>query len=205
MTRPPGPPCPRTGVVLLTRPTRRACAGTGSPIRSASAVSRGGPSSSTTPARRLCTKTSPRATRRLRISSAPSCLRLRARLRLLRLTAMKVLLSSPQNGGDQARESSPRPGRSTLTTSAPMSPRICVQNGPAPFWVRSTTTVPSSGSATATSLPSPAGRLLRGSARGQRGGEPRYDVLTFWRYVRTSSFGTSSPRSQVRAYPGPPM
>src|SRR5262245_24760680 len=134
------------------------------------------PSSSTTPARRLWTNTSPRATSRLRISIAPSCLRSSARLRLLRLTDMNVVLSSPQNGGAHARESSPRPGRSILTTSAPMSPRICVQNGPATFWVRSTTTIPLSGSATATSLPSGAwdlfGHLLRFTPSRMKGRPP---------------------------------
>ena len=57
-------------------------------------------------------------------------------------------LSLPQYGGAQARASSPGPGRSILITSAPMSPRICVQKGPATFWVRSATTMPSNGSAT---------------------------------------------------------
>src|SRR3989441_9839136 len=68
---------------------------------------------------------------------------------------MKTALSRPQKGGPHARASSPRPGRSTLTTSAPMSPSGWVQNGPATFWVRSTTTIPSSGRATDASVAAP--------------------------------------------------
>src|SRR2546428_604128 len=68
---------------------------------------------------------------------------------------MKTALSWPQKGGPHARASSPRPGRSTLTTSAPMSPSVWVQNGPATFWVRSTTTIPSSGRATDASVAAP--------------------------------------------------
>ena len=44
-----------------------------------------------------------------------------------------VAIGKYQQGGFQARASSPRPGRSTLTTSAPMSPRIWVHMGPATF------------------------------------------------------------------------
>src|SRR4051794_27386152 len=50
-----------------------------------------------------------------------------------------------QNGGPQVRDSSPRPGRSTFTTSAPSEPRRAVQYGPATELVRSTTRVPESG------------------------------------------------------------
>src|SRR5215510_15152146 len=51
-------------------------------------------------------------------------------------------------------------------TSAPMSPRICVQKGPATFCVRSATITPSSGGRTAGSL-SPHNAWWRGVARGQ--------------------------------------
>src|SRR5262245_58811262 len=81
---------------------------------------------------------------------------------------MNVALSSPQNGGAHARASSPRPGRSTFTTSAPISPRICVQKGPATFCVRSTTRTPSSGSATA--VESTTGLSGLEATPGDRGG-----------------------------------
>src|SRR5262245_1701462 len=51
-------------------------------------------------------------------------------------------------------------------TSAPMSPRICVQKGPATFCVRSATITPSRGGRTAGSL-SPRNAWWRGVARGQ--------------------------------------
>src|SRR3546814_16499094 len=44
-----------------------------------------------------------------------------------------------------ARELSPLPGRSSFTTSAPMSARIMVQNGPAMCSVMSSTLTPASG------------------------------------------------------------
>src|SRR4029453_15487921 len=133
--------------------------------RSAAAKSR--PSSSMAPGRRLCTSTSARLTRRCRTSSPPGDLRSRARLFLLRLSAMNVALSLPQYGGAHARASAPRPGRSTLMTSAPMSPRIWVQKGPATFCVRSATITLSSGGRTAGSLSSRGvgGRGLAGPMR----------------------------------------
>ena len=115
---------------------------------SCAAAKKSMPSFSMTPARRLWTKTSARWMSRLRMSIPASRLRSTARLFLFRLNAKKMALSRAQNGGPQARASSPRPGRSTLMTSAPMSPSVCVQNGPATFWVRSTTTIPSSGNGT---------------------------------------------------------
>src|SRR5262245_5678051 len=92
----------------------------------------------------------------------PSRLRSSARLFLLRFNATKTALSRAQNGGPHARASSPRPGRSTFTTSAPISPSVCVQNGPATFCVRSATTIPSSGSATDGSV---AAAVVRGEPR----------------------------------------
>src|SRR3990172_6375799 len=44
-----------------------------------------------------------------------------------------------------ARDESPLPGRSTLSTPAPMSARIIVQKGPAMWSVRSSTSSPCSG------------------------------------------------------------
>src|SRR5262245_1866134 len=69
---------------------------------------------------------------------------LRVRLFLLRLTERKYVASPPANGG-HPRVSSPLPGSSTLMTSAPMSPRIIEQNGPASTRVRSSTRTPASG------------------------------------------------------------
>src|SRR3954452_4674544 len=66
-------------------------------------------------------------------------------LRLLRLAERNHADSSPTNGGPQLRASSPEPGRSTFTTSAPMSPRYIVAVGPAYEVEMSTTRTPSSG------------------------------------------------------------
>ena len=59
---------------------------------------------------------------------------------LVRGDARQIMLVA-----EAARASSPRPGRSTFTTCAPMSPSICVQYGPAMFWVRSATSRPARG------------------------------------------------------------
>src|SRR5262249_1687246 len=57
----------------------------------------------------------------------------------------KYALSEPSQGGPQARVSSPWPGRSTLMTSAPRSPRTCPQNGPASTRDASRTRTPCNG------------------------------------------------------------
>src|SRR5581483_1529025 len=85
--------------------------------------------------------------------------------RLFRLKARKSAPSEPQVGGAQARVSSPRPGRSTLTTSAPRSPRIWVQYGPATFCVRSRTASPASADTAPSIAPAGAGRRDAGRAR----------------------------------------
>ena len=64
--------------------------------------------------------------------------RFKLRLRLFRLKERNWVLWSFQNGV-QDRVSSPREGSSIFTTSAPMSPIIMVQKGPASVRVRSTT------------------------------------------------------------------
>src|SRR5258708_4640429 len=64
--------------------------------------------------------------------------------RLLRLAARKYADSPPANGGPQLRVSSPPEGGSTLMTSAPMSPSIMAQVGPASTRVRSSTRMPAS-------------------------------------------------------------
>src|SRR5919106_3843725 len=85
------------------------------------------------------------------------------RLCLLRFTAMKYVASPPTNGGHE-RVSSPLPGSSSLITSAPMSPRIIEQNGPASTRVRSRTRIPVSGRSargTFPPLPHPLGEAPR--------------------------------------------
>src|SRR5688572_15867673 len=62
--------------------------------------------------------------------------------RLLRLKPSSVGPASPANGGPQKRVSSPAPGISILMTSAPRSPRIIVQSGPASARVASSTRMP---------------------------------------------------------------
>ena len=62
---------------------------------------------------------------------------------LLRLVLRKYADSpSGANGGPQPRVSSPIPGRSTLMTSAPRSPKIIVHSGPASTRLRSSTLSP---------------------------------------------------------------
>ena len=85
-------------------------------------------------------------------------------LRLFRLTARKYAAvrvpaaASPTHGGPQPRVESPS-GGSTLTTSAPRSPRSIVQYGPARTVEQSTTRRPASGP----------------GAAGRRGGRHRPD------------------------------
>ena len=63
------------------------------------------------------------------------------------------MLSPFQNGGPQARPSSPVSGRSTLTTSAPSAARIWAQYGPAIDVVTSRTRIPRSGACMTASSP----------------------------------------------------
>src|SRR5262245_3349457 len=63
---------------------------------------------------------------------------------LPRFTDMKYVASPFTNGGHE-RVSSPLPGSSILMTSAPMSPKIIEQKGPASTLVRSSTRTPDSG------------------------------------------------------------
>src|SRR5262245_65529099 len=63
---------------------------------------------------------------------------------LPRLSSAKLTLSRPHLGGC-ARISSPRPGGSTFTTSAPASARNSVASGPGSKVEKSSTNVPSSG------------------------------------------------------------
>ena len=77
------------------------------------------------------------------ISCASGCLRSSTRLRLLRLSAVKLTLSPLRIGG-VARLMSP-PGGSTLTTSAPMSASSVPHSGPAMKFASSMTRIPASG------------------------------------------------------------
>src|SRR5260370_31229224 len=88
--------------------------------------------------------TSALATSLRRMACPSGAFILRVRLFLLRLTERKYVASPPEKGG-QPRVSSPLPGSSTLMISAPMSPRIIEQNGPASTRVRARTRIPASG------------------------------------------------------------
>src|SRR3546814_382136 len=79
----------------------------------------------------------------LRTISAPSGFdKSTHRLCLLRFKDKNVDEWPEISGGVHRRVSSPPPGRSILMTSAPKSPRICVQKGPATFCVKSRTRTP---------------------------------------------------------------
>src|SRR2546428_1815794 len=78
---------------------------------------------------------------------------------------MKYVDSPPAKGG-QLRVSSPFPGSSILMTSAPMSPSIIEQNGPARTRVRSRTRTPTRGWSARDTLSSFPGSL--GEAPGDR-------------------------------------
>src|ERR671935_1008525 len=100
------------------------------------------------PGRKFSITTSAPTQRSSTRASPSGCLRSIATLRLLRLTARKYAASPPAYGGPQVRVSSPSPGRSTLTTSAPRSASTIVAYGPARTRERSTTRTPSRGAAT---------------------------------------------------------
>ena len=90
------------------------------------------------PARKLSIITSASFASFFTMSRPWSDLRLTDKLRLLRLNDMNWVLSPFQMGG-HLRVSSPSLGSSILMTSAPMSAKFWVQNGPARVRVRSTT------------------------------------------------------------------
>src|SRR6266850_3252703 len=107
------------------------------------------------PVRKFSSTTSLFLTSRSSSVRPSGALRLSVTLCLLRLTARKYVASPPTNGGHE-RVSSPLPGSSILITSAPMSPRIIEQKGPASTRVRSSTRIPDSGrSARGTMFPLP--------------------------------------------------
>src|SRR2546428_1102998 len=96
------------------------------------------------PGRKFSRRTALCPTSVRRIAWPSGALRFRVTLFLLRLTDMKYVDSPPAKGG-QLRVSSPFPGSSILMTSAPMSPSIIEQKGPARTRVRSRTRTPASG------------------------------------------------------------
>src|SRR3989454_3097893 len=96
------------------------------------------------PGRKFSRRTSLCPTSVRRIAWPSGALRFRVTLFLLRLTDMKYVDSPPAKGG-QVRVSSPFPGSSILMTSAPMSPSIIEQKGPARTRLRSRTRTPASG------------------------------------------------------------
>src|SRR5215470_17334039 len=101
------------------------------------------PSLSSAPGRYASRNTSDLAASLRRISIAGGRLRSSTRLRLLRLSATKLTLSSLRIGG-VARPMSPC-GGSTLITSAPMSPSSVPASGPAMKFASSMTRMPASG------------------------------------------------------------
>src|SRR5262252_4806613 len=103
------------------------------------------PHFSRVPMRKLSISTSAFSIRPARIFCPAAPAMLRVSERLLRLTPRKYADSPAMNGGPQPRVSSPWPGGSILITSAPMSPSVMVQSGPARMRVRSTTRSPASG------------------------------------------------------------
>ena len=94
------------------------------------------------------------------ISRARGCFRFRVRDFLLRFMARKNGLCPPSSSpiARRPRSHSPAPGRSTLMTSAPMSPRNCVAQGPIIIWVKSRTRIPSSAIVATAVIPSPCWR-----------------------------------------------
>src|SRR4051794_8759028 len=93
-----------------------------------------------------------------------------------------MTLPPGKNFGPHARASSPRPGCSTFTTSAPSPPRISVQVGPASDEVRSTTRIPCSGSKlTRSRLPIGSHAKTRARGAAKRGGEMKLGMnMLLW-------------------------
>ena len=117
------------------------------------------PSRASGPGRRFVTNTSQRAASRSRIARPSADFRSRSMLRLLR----RRFSETPERYGwgpaPIARFVSPR-ALSTVTTSAPRSPRIAVASGPITTDVRSSTRTPASGPPAAAA---PLGALTAGT------------------------------------------
>src|SRR5436190_10258116 len=102
------------------------------------------PSSARLPGRKFSMRTSALSMSCLSAAAPSGVFKSMATLFLLRLSARKKLPSPPMYGA-HARVSSPCCGSSIFSTSAPMSPSIIVQKGPATTRVRSMTRSPCSG------------------------------------------------------------
>ena len=97
-----------------------------------------------TPGRKFSTRTSARPTRSSAISSPLSCWRSSTMLRLPRFTFANIEVKPPRRYHSY-RSKSPRPGGSTLMTSAPWSANIMAASGPEMTAEKSTTRIPASG------------------------------------------------------------
>src|SRR4030081_1021392 len=97
-------------------------------------------------------------------------------------------------GGAKPRVSSPEPGFSILTTSAPRSASICTQVGPASTRVRSNTLTPLSGP-----VGSVMGHLFADRLSNRKGAQPsqeRREKQT--REAEKQAFGAGGPVTQCR-------
>src|SRR5262245_53501130 len=93
-------------------------------------VSHGNPKRSSTPGPKFSTSTSDVLSSSVKISVPCADFILSVILRLLQLSMVKYRLSTFGISRSCPRVISPRPGGSSLTTSAPRKPSICVQDGP---------------------------------------------------------------------------
>src|SRR5215510_12230667 len=93
-------------------------------------VSHGNPKRSSTPGPKFSTSTSDVLSSSVKISVPCADFMLSVILRLLQLSMVKYRLSTFGISRSCPRVISPRPGGSSLMTSAPRKPSICVQDGP---------------------------------------------------------------------------
>src|SRR5215467_2520497 len=93
-------------------------------------VSQGNPKRSSTPGPKFLTSTSEVLSSSVKISVLCVDFMLSVMLRLLQLSMVKYRLSTFGISRSCSRVMSPRPGGSSLMTSAPRKPSICVQDGP---------------------------------------------------------------------------
>src|SRR5918911_5430003 len=133
------------------------------------------------PGRKFSTTTSAWATRSRNSALPRSCLRSRPTLCLLRLMAMKSAPSPSTKTTPTRRLSSPSPGRSILTTSAPRSAKSIVAYGPARYCVRSSTRAPASGPGSGRRLMRPSQSILRARAASAAMTQPedRFQYISY--------------------------
>src|SRR3989442_7496949 len=106
-------------------------------------VSYGNTKRSSTPGPKFSTSTSEVLSSSVKISVPCVDFILSVMLRLLQLSMVKYRLSTFGISRNCPRVISPRPGGSSLMTSAPRNPNICVQDGPDCTWVMSKIRTPS--------------------------------------------------------------